>query len=427
MHWSALHKHQSVTWLTRRRERKTWDLPKTALPMPVGRRSAPGTSARRAKIEGVLMLSDLKNLMELQVADREIKRLRDEVAALPKRVAAIENKLAATKAELEKAKAAVKGDEAAKKKFETSIQDLQGKISKYRDQSLDVKTNDQYKALMHEIEFAQQEIRANEDRVLEVMMNAEGREKQVKAAEAELKAETAEIEREKASARDKTAEDEKLLGEWNAKRTGLLGGVDADLLRHYERVAKFRGSGISEVLDQKCSACQVMLRPQTYNEVRTDKLVICESCQRILFFDPAKEKPVEKAPQVATRKHRARPKVDAAQAWFFHPGFGEAGEVLLAYINEDGRSRRRVFEFETGRQVGDTLEREGNYRLAFPEDLSGVLRLNGSWDEEEIDSWGEEMPSVVLERLHRDLSAARSESSQTAAQHLETPSEQAAS
>jgi predicted nucleic acid-binding Zn-ribbon protein len=374
------------------------------------------------------MLSDLKNLMELQVADREIKRLKDEVAALPKRVAAIENKLAATKAELEKAKAEVKGDEAAKKKHETSIQDLQGKISKYRDQSLDVKTNDQYKALMHEIEFAQQEVRANEDRILEVMMNAEGREKQVKAAETELKAETAEIEKEKAIARDKTAEDEKLLSEWNAKRAGLLAGIDPDLLRHYERVAKFRGSGISEVLDQKCSACQVMLRPQTYNEVRVgDKLMICESCQRILFFDPAKEKPAEKVPQVSSRKHRARPKVDAAQAWFFHPGFGETGEALLGFINDGGRSRRRAFDYETGRQIGDTLEREGNYRLAFPEDLNGVLRLNGSWDEEEIDSWGEEMPSVVLENLHRDLSAARSESTQSAAQPVEAPSEQAAS
>src|SRR6516165_3436094 len=146
------------------------------------------------------MLSDLKNLMELQVADREIRRLKDEVAALPKRVAAIEEKLAATKAQLEKARAAVKGDEAARKKFESAIQDLQGKISKYRDQSLDVKTNDQYKALLHEIQFAEKEITANEDKILELMVNADSRDKEVKAAQAELKAETAEIEKEKEQA-----------------------------------------------------------------------------------------------------------------------------------------------------------------------------------------------------------------------------------
>jgi len=377
------------------------------------------------------MLTDLKNLMELQVADREIKRLKDEVAALPRRVAAIEDKLAATKAELERAKAAVKGDEAAKKKFETAIQDLQGKISKYRDQSLDVKTNEQYKALMHEIEFSQQEIRANEDRILDLMVNAEVREKQVKAAEAELKAESAEIEKEKAVAREKTAEDEKLLTEWNEKRSGLIAGVDPDLLRHYERVAKFRGSGLSEVKNQKCGACQVMLRPQTYNEVRVgDKVVICESCQRVLFFDPATELPAEKTQAVTnqSKKHRARPKVDSAQAWFYTPNFNGTGEAYLAFINGAGGSSRRVYEYESGRQLGNTLVREGNYRLAFPEDLNGVTRLNGQWDEEEIDSWGEELPSLVLDGLRADLEASQRESRASTTAHAEAaPPEQAAS
>ena len=138
-------------------------------------------------------------------------------------MAAIEEKLAGTKASLEKAKAAVKADEAARRKYETAIQDLQEKISKYRDQSLEVKTNEQYKALLHEIQFAEQEIRANEDKILELMVIAEAREKEVKAAEAELKAEMAEIEKEKIVARERTAEDEKLLTEWNAKREAGAG------------------------------------------------------------------------------------------------------------------------------------------------------------------------------------------------------------
>ena len=143
------------------------------------------------------MRPDVENLIALQQADKEIQRLKDEIAALPKVVAAIEAKLAGTKAALETAKGAAKADEAAKRKYESAIQDLQGKISKYRDQSLAVKTNDQYKALLHEIQFAEQDIRANEDKILEVMMNVDNRDKEVKAAEAELKAETAEIENEK--------------------------------------------------------------------------------------------------------------------------------------------------------------------------------------------------------------------------------------
>src|SRR5579863_2322922 len=236
------------------------------------------------------MLPEIENLLRLQEADKEIRRLQDEVAELPKRVAAIEHKLADTKLELEKAQTAVKADEAARRKHDTAISDLRGKISKYRDQSLDVKTNEQYKALLHEIQFAEKEIAANEDKILELMVNADARDKEVKAAQAELKAETAEIEKEKEEARKRTAVDEKLLADERAKREQMRAGVNADLLRHYERVSKFRGSGISEVREHKCMACQVMLRPQTYNEIRSgQQVIVCDSCQRILYFNAADE------------------------------------------------------------------------------------------------------------------------------------------
>jgi predicted nucleic acid-binding Zn-ribbon protein len=355
------------------------------------------------------MLPDVQSLIELQLADREILRLKEEIASLPKRVAVIEEKLSGTKAILEKAKTAVKADEAARRKYETAIQDLQQKISKYRDQSLEVKTNDQYKALMHEIQFAERDIRANEDKILELMVNAEIREKDVKAAEADLKAEMADIEKEKTAARERTAEDEKLLAEWNAKREAARTGVGADLLRHYDRVAKYRGSGLSEVRDHKCLACQVMLRPQTYNDVRNGvETVICESCQRILYYNPANETAV--AAPTFHKRRRAHPKFDASQAWYYRPDYGENGEVYVSFTNAGGSSTRRVFDVHNGRKLGDTLTREGEYRLGFPEDLTdSAIRLNGSWPENEIDEWGDEMPMVVLDILQRDLDLARAD------------------
>jgi uncharacterized protein len=369
------------------------------------------------------MLPDVQNLISLQKADREILRLKEEIAALPKRVAVIEAKLAGTKAALEKAKSAIKADEASRRKYETAILDLQQKISKYRDQSLDVKTNDQYKALLHEIQFAEQDIRINEDRILELMVSAEAREKDVKAAEAELKAETAEIEKEKAEARQRTAEDEKLLAEWNGKRDAARSGVNPDLLRQYDRVAKYRGTGISEVRDQKCTACQVMLRPQTYNDVRAGtEIVACESCQRILYYDASQEPAAP--PPAAHKLRRPHPKFESSQAWYYRQDFEGNGEALVAYINDHGNSRRRVYDLATGRQIGEILEREGEYRLAFPEDFSNSIRLNGSWEESELDEWGSELPMVVIDNLHRDLDLARAESSGRAHAAAETvPSE----
>ena len=375
------------------------------------------------------MLPDIENLLKLQDTDKEIRRLQDEIAEFPKRVAVIEQRLAGTKVQLEKAQASVKADEANRRKYETAISDLRGKISKYRDQSLDVKTNDQYKALLHEIEFAEKEIAANEDKILELMVNADARDKEVKAAQVELKAETAEIEKEKQEARQRTAEDEKLLAEWRAKRNQIRAGVTEDLLRHYERVSKFRGSGIAEVRDHQCMACRVMLRPQTYNEVRSgQQTVVCDSCQRILYFNPAEELADQKPS--TTRPKRHHPKIDAPQAWSYRSEFAEIGEVFLCLTNAHGQSSRRVYDVHTGRLIGDILIREGDYRQAFPEDITGAMRLNGGWSEAELDAFGTELPMVALDSLRSDLDLARHEAatgSHVKPQAPVAPSEQAAS
>src|SRR5579863_4991049 len=376
------------------------------------------------------MLPDIENLLKLQDTDKEIRRLQDEIAEFPKRVAVIEQQLAGTKAQLEKAQAAVKADETARRKYDTAISDLRGKISKYRDQSLDVKTNDQYKALLHEIQFAEKEIAANEDKILESMVNADARDKEVKAAQVELKAEAAEIEKEKAEARERTAEDEKQLAEWRAKRDQMRAGVDEDLLRHYERVAKFRGSGISEVRDHKCMACQVMLRPQTYNDVRTgQQTVVCDSCKRVLYFNPAHEMQALEPEHKRSRRHH--PKIDAPQAWYYRQEFAEAGEVFVCFANAAGQATRRIFEMHTGRLVGDILIREGDFRHAFPEDITGAIRLNGSWTEHDMETWGAEMPMTALDSLHSDLEAAqyemKSRTSPKSGAPAAVPSEQAAS
>ena len=346
---------------------------------------------------------DIENLMQLQVADREIRRLQEEIAALPKRVAVIEEKLASHKAALDTAKTAVKADEADRKKFETAIQDLRLKISKYRDQSLEVKTNDHYKALMHEIQFAEQDIQTNEDKILELMVNVEAREQKVKAAEAELKAESAVVEKEKKEARELAAIDQNLLAEWTAKREATRVGVNPDLIRHYKRVMKFRGSGIAEVRDQKCPGCQTMLRPQTYNEVRSGQTIVCESCQRILYFDPKREDAATKPVPVAKKKARA--KVVGGRVWFYRPHYDQIGEAFIALANGEMRASCRVYDAHSGRKIGPTRNREGSFVTAFEHEISGGHQLRTAPEEKQLDSWGDELPSVILDELHADVKA----------------------
>lgn len=238
------------------------------------------------------MHPDLVKLLELQRVDSEIARLRQEIAALPKRVAEIETTLAGHVAAVEKAKVSAKTNEQERRKFEGEIQNVQQKISKYRDQMLSVKTNDEYRALGNEIKFAEDAIRGFEDKIIECMEKAEALDKNIKEAEKALATERADVEQEKAQARARTAGDEASVKELEPKRTELRSVIAEDVLRQYDRVLKTRGTAIAEARDQKCLACHVMLRHQVYNDLRDGNSVLsCDSCGRILYFDPAHSEP----------------------------------------------------------------------------------------------------------------------------------------
>ena len=255
------------------------------------------------------MTSDLQNLIRLQQIDSQMAALRAEIAALPKHVAAIEAKLAGSKAKVEAAVAAGKADDANRRKHESDIQDQQQKISKYRDQSLNVKTNDEYRALLHEIQFAEANIAKLEDKILELMVTADVRKETLKKAEAELKADTAENDREKEEARRRTAADQEELAELTAKRTALRVAVTEDVLRHYDRLLKLRGTALAAVYEnQMCSGCSVLLRPQVFQDVMTnEQFLTCDTCKRILYYVPPPPKPEEEKSTKKTAAPEAAP------------------------------------------------------------------------------------------------------------------------
>lgn len=310
------------------------------------------------------MHPDIQKLIDLQEVDVRIAALQAEVAALPAQVRQIEAKLAASKGRVEAVQATMKADESARRKHESDIQDQQQKIRKYRDQSLAVKTNQEYKALLSEIEQAETEIRKLEDKILDIMVAADARKEELKQAEAALKAGTAEIEREKEHARQQTAQDEKELADHSARRQELRSKVSDDSLRHYDRVLKLRHSALSAVHDdQMCSVCRVMLRPQVFQDVMLgEEMVYCDSCQRILFRPPSTQagrrsrtgtqeaQIQEPLPTSAGRAHRCRRGGRAVThgnpAAPFYPSLDHQfpGEVFNAWP----RSRPRASEPETG-------------------------------------------------------------------------------
>jgi predicted nucleic acid-binding Zn-ribbon protein len=224
----------------------------------------------------------------LQAVDDRIAELNREIAALPKHIALIEKKLEAHERRLEADRAALSANQKDRKRLEGDIQVQEQKISKLKSQMMEAKTNEQYRAFQHEIEFCEKEIRKAEDRILDLMGESEPLEKNVKAAEEDLKKERAQVEREKQGARERTAVDQKAVAELLAERKDLIDRVGSSVHAQYERIRRARGGvALSEALEGRCSACHMTLRPQFLQDLKKgDKIMNCESCGRILYYNP---------------------------------------------------------------------------------------------------------------------------------------------
>jgi len=237
------------------------------------------------------MLPDLELAIRLQQLDNRAGELTREIGSLPKHIAEIEKRLESHTRKLDADRAALAANQRDRKKTESDNQLQEQKIGKLRDQMLDAKTNDQYRAFQHEIEFCEKEIRRGEDRILELMGESEPLEKNVKAAEAALKEEKAQVEGEKQQAIGRTAEDKKTLEQIKQERSQIVARLNANLYRQYERIRKARrGIAIAEAVDGRCGACHMAMRLQFFQDLkRGEQVMTCESCSRILYYQPPVE------------------------------------------------------------------------------------------------------------------------------------------
>jgi hypothetical protein len=234
------------------------------------------------------MHPDTPLVIQLQSLDLRVAALEKEIAALPKYVAAIEKTLESHQRKLEADKAALTGNQKDRKKLEGDIQVHQQKISKLRDQMLGAKNNEQYKAFQHEIEYAEKEVRTAEDRILELMTESEALDGNVKKAEAALKQEKQQVDAETAQARQRTAADQAQLAQIQVERKDAASKLSPPALSAYDRLKKkHHGLVSAEVAGGRCSACQITLRPQFFQDLRKgDQLMYCESCGRFLHYNP---------------------------------------------------------------------------------------------------------------------------------------------
>jgi predicted nucleic acid-binding Zn-ribbon protein len=235
------------------------------------------------------MNADLEHLIALQKLDTAADAARRTLADEPEHNKTLDTRLDAAKAHVAEAKAQLAANQTARRAIEKDVAVHQGRLSKFRETAMAVKTNVEYHAVQKEIAFAQNEIKTLEDKELELMVAADELTAAVKKAEQALAAEQKAIDADRKATLAQHGELQTSLDRMIAERVTLVASIGKSAVALFEMVARKRnGIAVAEARDGICTICHVRLRPQVFNTVRrNDAITQCDSCNRILFFVPA--------------------------------------------------------------------------------------------------------------------------------------------
>ena len=234
-----------------------------------------------------MAIPTLEKLLALQICDQQRLSLETQLKAVPREIAAVEQKIAAEKAAIETTRAEVKDLEAKKKSIETEVGAAQEKLARYKSQQLQVRKNDEYQALGHEIEVTQGEIGALEEEELKVMYAIDAARQSFAAAEAELQRNVAGHEARIRQLREREAGLQAELQTEQAAVAAARQLVDEPSLRLYDRLAAKPGLPvIVPIHEGKCGGCHLKISFNVDSATRKpDKLVTCDQCMRIVYWE----------------------------------------------------------------------------------------------------------------------------------------------
>ncbi len=231
------------------------------------------------------MKEGLNLLLNLQQKDDQIKNIETIIKEIPLRIQQMEKERDKKAEMVELAKKKMQANLEDRKKIEHEISVIKEKIKKYREQMKKVTTNKEYQGFISEIQFEENSINAQEEKIIEKMVEAD----EIVAEITQIEKEYAEIA---ASYNLKIGElkshldfNQKKIQEEREKRQVLQDKVEKDLVRVYHNLYQRKlGKVISIVETEFCGVCNLKIRPQLLSElITTSDLLICENCGRILY------------------------------------------------------------------------------------------------------------------------------------------------
>jgi uncharacterized protein len=242
----------------------------------------------------------IENLVKLQTIELDRASLNHELRALPAEIAQAEAALAAAERQSAEASAGLDREESLRTRLEREIDAHRQKAARFRAQIDSVTTPAQAAAIEHEIQFESTEADRLENEEYASLERTEAQEAALAQSRAKVELLAAERDgvRTRVAARQQEIASQltQLKNEGDGIRM-LFKLQDSDWLARYDRIAAARsGTGIARAENQQCTGCRMGVRPQVWNQLREGELLACDSCSRLLYWDPALA-PAPKAPQ----------------------------------------------------------------------------------------------------------------------------------
>jgi len=230
--------------------------------------------------------SELEQLLILQDRQQKIRQIQAEIKTLPLERAYLESQLAATEAGVESLKQKGRLVEVGRKKLELDVGTRTESITRLKTQQYQTRKNEEFRAISHEIERYEGEIRKLEDEELELMIEADKLKGEIEAADKSARATKESISRQLADLEIKSKALEKQQAQLTNEREALASKIDADVLDQFERLFNSKGdAAIVAVEHGVCTGCHMKVTTATAAGVKAGKEIVnCEQCGRILYL-----------------------------------------------------------------------------------------------------------------------------------------------